>query len=217
MAPTMLLDCNSGLVAVLSVPGTPEEAVATFDTAGDEDDPIVLSSGTDAEGQAWAGGTIPTAGGYYVSLTAVDEGEGAAHRALHRARLTRLRPGPRRGDGAPEGPIASDRGAPYGAADQSSMKMHSPGHSSADSMVASSWPAGTLARPFGAAGIGEDLLAFLHVGEAVVEEREDVRCDLLAEPVAGAEILVDPDLHRVCCLSRRRSGPRPVSSSARAA
>ena len=25
-----------------------------------------------------------------------------------------------------------------------SMKMHSPGHSSADSMVASSWPAGTV-------------------------------------------------------------------------
>ena len=42
---------------------------------------------------------------------------------------------------------------------------------------------------------GEDLVALLDVGEAVVEEREDVRRDLLAQAVAGAEILVDPDLH----------------------
>jgi hypothetical protein len=78
VAPALLLDCNSGLVAVLSVPGTPEEAVGIFDAASEKDDPIGPSSGTDAEGQAWAGGTIATAGGYYVSLTAVDDGEGAA-------------------------------------------------------------------------------------------------------------------------------------------
>src|SRR5262245_44446293 len=48
---------------------------------------------------------------------------------------------------------------------------------------------------FGAAWITEDLVAFLDIGEAVVEEGEDVGGDLFAEPVAGAEILVDPDLH----------------------
>ena len=40
-----------------------------------------------------------------------------------------------------------------------------------------------------------DLAAFLHVGEPVVEQSEDVRGDLFTETVAGAEILIDPDLH----------------------
>ena len=64
-------------------------------------------------------------------------------------------------------------------------------------MTASSWPAGTTARPSapGLPGGGEDLVAFLHVGEAVVEQGEHVGSDLLAETVAGAEILIDPDLH----------------------
>ena len=39
--------------------------------------------------------------------------------------------------------------------------------------------------------------ALLDVGQPVVEQGEHVRADLLAEPVAGAEVLVDPDLHRV--------------------
>src|SRR5918993_705821 len=47
----------------------------------------------------------------------------------------------------------------------------------------------------GAARIGEHLVAFLHVRQAVVQQGEDVRGDLLAESVARAEILVDPDLH----------------------
>src|SRR5688572_5175616 len=46
-----------------------------------------------------------------------------------------------------------------------------------------------------ALGRGVDLVAFLHVGETVVEEGEDVWRDLFAEAVAGAQILVDPDLH----------------------
>ena len=75
------------------------------------------------------------------------------------------------------------------------MKMHSPGHSSADSMTASSMAGGHVGEALGAARVGEDLVAFLDVGEAVVEQGEDVGRDLLAEPVAGAEILVDPDLH----------------------
>src|SRR5438309_11684633 len=40
-----------------------------------------------------------------------------------------------------------------------------------------------------------DLVALFHVGEAVVEEGEDVGGDLLAEAVTGAESLVDPHLH----------------------
>ena len=88
--------------------------------------------------------------------------------------------------------ISGSGGSGYSA----SMKMHSPGHSSADSIVASSMSSGMLARPSGPPGLAEDLVAFLDVGEAVVEQREHGRGDLLAEPVTGAEVLVDPDLHR---------------------
>ena len=76
-----------------------------------------------------------------------------------------------------------------------SMKMHSPGHSSADSIDGLLLPGGDVGQALGAARVGEDLAAFLHVGQAVVEEGEDVGGDLFAEAVAGAEILVDPDLH----------------------
>src|SRR5206468_3211167 len=48
----------------------------------------------------------------------------------------------------------------------------------------------------GSAGVLEDLVAFLDVGEAVVEQGEHVGSDLFTEAVAGAEVLVDPDLHR---------------------
>src|SRR5690606_15812253 len=47
----------------------------------------------------------------------------------------------------------------------------------------------------GATRVGEDLVAVLHVGQPVVEKGEHGWCDLLAQSVAGAEILVDPDLH----------------------
>src|SRR5581483_5560032 len=54
---------------------------------------------------------------------------------------------------------------------------------------------GHVGETLGAAGIAEDLAALLDVREAVVEQREDVGRDLFAEAVAGAEVLVDPDLH----------------------
>jgi proteasome-associated ATPase len=58
---------------------------------------------------------------------------------------------------------------------------------------------GDLCETFGALGIAlglsEDLSALDDIGEAVVEQGEDVGCDLLAQAVAGAQILVDPDLH----------------------
>ena len=79
------------------------------------------------------------------------------------------------------------------------MKMHSPGHSSADSITASSWPSGISAMPAAplrvALGLREDLAVLDHVGQAIVEEGEHVRGDLLAETVTRAEILVYPDLH----------------------
>jgi hypothetical protein len=46
-----------------------------------------------------------------------------------------------------------------------------------------------------AAGVVEDLLAFLDLRKAVVEQGEHGWRDLFAEPVTGAEILIDPDLH----------------------
>ena len=58
---------------------------------------------------------------------------------------------------------------------------------------------GDLGEPVGslrvALRLGEDLAALDHIGEAVVEQREHIGCDLLAQPIAGAQILVDPDLH----------------------
>ncbi len=90
--------------------------------------------------------------------------------------------------------------APSAPGSSISMKMHSPGHSSADSITASSWLSGKLGHALGTLRValrrGVDLVAFLDVGEAVVEQGEHVGSDLLAEAVAGAEILVDPDLHR---------------------
>ena len=134
---------------------------------------------------------------------------GRPHRLPHRGplpgSLRERRPGERVAEGG--WPRTSSG---VGQPDQGSMKMHSPGHSSADSMTASSWPSGTSARPSAPwalpLAVGEDLVAFLHVGEAVVEQGEDVGGDLFAEPVAGAEILVDPDLHAACASlgSRRR-------------
>ena len=56
-------------------------------------------------------------------------------------------------------------------------------------------PGGDRGDGFGATRVAEDLVAVLDVGQAVVEEREDVGGDLLAQTVARAEILIDPDLH----------------------
>src|ERR1700728_4527121 len=55
-------------------------------------------------------------------------------------------------------------------------------------------------HPRRAAGFVLDRVAFLHVGETVVEQGEHSRRDLLTEPVTGAQILIDPDLHREICL-----------------
>src|SRR5581483_11981348 len=66
-------------------------------------------------------------------------------------------------------------------------------------------PRGNVGQALGPTGFAEDLVAFLDVGEAVVEQREDRRGDLFAEAVARAQVLVDPHLHSHAenpCLSR---------------
>src|SRR5579871_5513452 len=67
---------------------------------------------------------------------------------------------------------------------------------------------GDVRQRFGATRLREDLVALLHVGEAVVEQREHGGRDLLAQPVTGAEILVDPDLH---ALPFRRESAIPAT------
>ena len=57
-------------------------------------------------------------------------------------------------------------------------------------------PRGHCREPFCAARVAENLRPFLDVREPVVEQGEHVGRDLLAEAVAGAQVLVDPDLHR---------------------
>src|SRR5690606_35753146 len=53
--------------------------------------------------------------------------------------------------------------------------------------------------PLGVAlGFGVDLVALTHVGKTVVEQHEHVGGDLFAQAVAGAEVLIDPNLHRGC-------------------
>ena len=72
VAPALVIDCNSGLVTVLRMPGTPADAIAYFDGAADMDDPIRTSEGTTSDDdRAWVTGMIATAGGYYLGVTAV--------------------------------------------------------------------------------------------------------------------------------------------------
>lgn len=70
VAPAMLIECNSGLVAVLEVLGAVDEAVATFDRADETDDPMTFARGEFA-GRAWVAGEITTAGGYYLDAIAL--------------------------------------------------------------------------------------------------------------------------------------------------
>ena len=54
---------------------------------------------------------------------------------------------------------------------------------------------GDVGETCSAARIGIHLVALFDISETVVKQREHVRGDLLAESVACAEILIDPDLH----------------------
>src|SRR5207302_1602748 len=55
--------------------------------------------------------------------------------------------------------------------------------------------AGHVGQALDPTRVAEHLAAFLDVGQAVVEEGEDVGTDLLTQAVARAEVLVDPHLH----------------------
>jgi hypothetical protein len=87
------------------------------------------------------------------------------------------------------------------------MKMHSPGHSSALSITASSLLSGKARHTFGTLGVplggGIDLVALTDVGEAIVEQGENVGRDLFTEAITSAQILVDPHLHSYDLLIRR--------------
>jgi hypothetical protein len=65
---------------------------------------------------------------------------------------------------------------------------------------------GEVGETCGATRVGENLVTLSDVGKAIVEQREHVGCDLLAESVARAEILIDPDLHTLKNLFVRGMG-----------
>ena len=73
VAPAILLYCNSGLVAVLEVPGSPVNAVDTFAQA-DPHNRFIRLEGVDANGRSWTGGAVSSAGGYGVTVVGVDAG-----------------------------------------------------------------------------------------------------------------------------------------------
>src|SRR5439155_23188636 len=50
-------------------------------------------------------------------------------------------------------------------------------------------------QPLGHAGVVVDAGAVLHVGDPVLEQGEDLRAVVGAQPVPGAEVLVDPHPH----------------------
>ena len=58
---------------------------------------------------------------------------------------------------------------------------------------------GDVGQPVGTLGValggGVHLVTLFDVGQAVVEQREDVGSDFLAETISRAKILIDPDLH----------------------
>lgn len=75
VAPGMPIECNSGLVAVLEVPGRPEEAIRRFDDADREIDAFPgIGTGEDAQGRTMAAGVMTAAGGFGLSFVAVDQG-----------------------------------------------------------------------------------------------------------------------------------------------
>jgi len=71
VAPAMLIDCNSGLVAVVSMPEEPADAVAAFAA---DDEASDIESG-ELGSRSWATRFFDSAGGYKLQITAVDGDE----------------------------------------------------------------------------------------------------------------------------------------------
>src|SRR5690606_18751451 len=78
ISPSLLLQCNSGLVAVLRIAGSPEEVTAVFDDAYETDDPMRHTALTGSDGRTWDLGRISTAGGYYLDVLAGADGPDAS-------------------------------------------------------------------------------------------------------------------------------------------
>ena len=80
-----------------------------------------------------------------------------------------------------------------------SMKMHSPGHSSADSTTRSSCDSGEGCQAGSTFGLplrgGIDRGSLAHIGEAVIEENEHIWRNLLTQAIAGAKVLINPHFH----------------------
>ena len=77
VAPAMLLDCNSGLVAVLELEGAPATAARAFDDADPRDQDLQVTEGVDDDGLRWArGGAVDAAGGHALVTNAVDASDG---------------------------------------------------------------------------------------------------------------------------------------------
>ncbi len=72
MAPAMFGFCNSGLVAVLSVPASPEQAVRLFTIDGDSSTIVADTN------QAWVLRSEQQAGGYHLDLLAVAQPDGTS-------------------------------------------------------------------------------------------------------------------------------------------
>ena len=70
VAPAMLIDCNSGLIAVMEVPGTPAEAVRSFEPQKVDRYPEFLFQGT-TDDVDWAQFMYDSAGGFYLLTTVV--------------------------------------------------------------------------------------------------------------------------------------------------
>jgi hypothetical protein len=69
-------------------------------------------------------------------------------------------------------------------------------------------PSRDSGHAFGASRVIEDLVALLDVSETVVQQDEHVGGDLLAEPISGAKVLVDPYLHAIILSSNRIMGTK---------
>ena len=168
---------------------------------------------SDLSGQVRSALAVAETVGRQRALAAADEGpEPAGRRGAGRRRRPPARR-PRHGRLAPPAPAArivrrrrprsirraarrpstamSRRASGLGS---SSMKMHSPGQASAAWMADWTWRR-ARGRGTGAAGVVERGPGLLDVGDAVLELGEDVGTVVDAQPVAGAEVLVDPDPH----------------------
>ena len=74
--------------------------------------------------------------------------------------------------------------------------MHSPGQASAAWITSTTLRGGTSASEPDAARVVERHAELGDVGDAVLELREHVGAVVDAQPVAGAQVLIDPHPHR---------------------